>query len=578
MKPRSAIILVESAARRDADALGRLLDFFGVRHRTVLADSASDEDARWLRAPEAEVALLASATGVVLAEKRGLLNANSLRNGTAPFQSVLVHAGAQPADLPAAFALLLDASPCQLVNQIAGSVTLRFSDSDASICGPFSGLTVAGVTGSGAPLLGSHEKAAPVIADPSQGNAALLLLGSNAGKQILFSASSRVTGIEALTREKYFDIKPHLFDLVPFVMFIKTAFADQIYKTDGVKACLIVDDPTLVRSYGHFNYETIFQQMEAAKFTTNVGFIPWNYRRSNSKVVSLVKSNSARFSIAVHGCDHTRAEFGSSNGSVLDWLARTANRRMESHKQRHRLDYDPVMIFPQGIFSAESAVALKRNNYWAAVNTDICASNETDGVPISEVMDLAITKYHSFPIVTRRYLWHGLENFAFDILLEKPCLIVTHHQDFKDSSKQVLNGIESLAKLKTRLDWSTLGDVVQSLHKRQSHPGGRQSVRLYAHNNLVSNNSPSEVEATFTKAEAEPEMLDAVLVDGRRVESSRVENNLSVSCRLKPGQTVRVEYQYKPDASLTPFASSFVRSGKVMLRRHLTEIRDRYLS
>jgi hypothetical protein len=295
-------------------------------------------------------------------------------------------------------------------------------------------------------------------------------------------------------------------------------------------------------------------------------------------VVNLVKSNSSRFSIAVHGCDHTRAEFGSSNGSVLDWLARTASRRMESHKQRHRLDYDPVMIFPQGIFSAESAVALKRNNYWAAVNTDICASNDSDGVPIGEVMDLAITKYHSFPIITRRYLWHGMENFAFDILLEKPCLIVTHHQDFKDQSKQVLGGLESLAKLKTRLDWSTLGDVVQTLHKRQTISEGRESIRLYAHNNMVANHSPTEVEVTFTKSEAEVEMLDAVLVDGKRAEYSAADNRCEVSCRLKPGQTVRVRYQYKPDASLTPFQSGFVRNGKVMLRRHLTEIRDRYLS
>jgi hypothetical protein len=578
MSARSAIILVEGAARQNADGLGRLLDFFGIQHRVILADSASEEDARWLRAPETEVALLASATGVVLAEKRGLLNAKSLRDGTAPFKSVLVHAGAQPADLPAAFALLLNAAPCQLVNKAAGPVTIQFSDRHAGLCGPFSGLTVAGVSNPGAPLLAGHERATPVIMEALPGNGALLLLGENAGKQIHFSASPRVTDIGALTKEKYFDIKPHLLELLPFVMFIKSAFADQIYKTDGIKACLIVDDPTLVSSYGHFKYETIFQQMEAAKFTTNVGFIPWNYRRSNSKIVNLVKSNSARFSIAVHGCDHTRAEFGSSNGSVLDWLARTANRRMESHKQRHRLDYDPVMIFPQGIFSAESAVALKRNNYWAAVNTDICASNDAEGVPIGEVMDLAITKYHSFPIVTRRYLWHGLENFAFDILLEKPCLIVTHHQDFKGQSAQVLSGLDKLAKLNARLDWSTLGEVVQTLHKRQTRSANQEAVRLYAHDNMVTNNSPSAVETTFTKAEDEIEMLEAVLLDGKRVEHSIGKNRCAVSCRLKPGQSIRVRFEYKPDDSLAPFTSSFVRTGKVMLRRHLTEIRDRYLS
>ena len=113
MKARSAIILVESGARRDADALGRLLDFFGVQHRAIFADTASEADAQWLRSPETEVALLASGTGMVLAEKRGLLNVKSLRDGTAPFQAVLVHAGAQAANLPIAFALLLD-TPCRV--------------------------------------------------------------------------------------------------------------------------------------------------------------------------------------------------------------------------------------------------------------------------------------------------------------------------------------------------------------------------------------------------------------------------------------------------------------------------------
>ena len=90
--------------------------------------------------------------------------------------------------------------------------------------------------------------------------------------------------------------------------------------------------------------------MHVRKFTTSVGFIPWNYRRSDPGLVSLLKSNSKRFSIAIHGCDHTNAEFGTTDASALDWLARTAASRMELHKQKHRLDYDKVMIFPQGVF------------------------------------------------------------------------------------------------------------------------------------------------------------------------------------------------------------------------------------
>ena len=295
-------------------------------------------------------------------------------------------------------------------------------------------------------------------------------------------------------------------------------------------------------------------------------------------MVNLVKSNSDRFSISVHGCDHTKAEFGSTNPSTLEWLTDTASRRMEAHREKHRLAYDPVMIFPQGVFSAESATALKRHNYWAAVNTDICASNDAAGVPIADVLDLAITKYGGFPVVTRRYFWHGMENFAFDILLEKPCLIVTHQQDFKGRGVKVLEGLAALAKLKTKLEWSTLGDVVRTLHKRQRLAVGRESIRLYAHDNLICNDSASWVEAAFSKSEPDASMLDAVLLDGKRVDYSVEKNLCAFSCRMNPGQKVRLQFRYKPDAALPRFQNTLVRQAKVTLRRHLTEIRDRYLS
>jgi hypothetical protein len=579
MNPRSAIILVESAARRDAAALAKLLDFFGIRQRTVFAESASDEDVRWLRDPDNEVVWLASASGMAVAEKRGLINSKSWRNKEAPFQSALIYAGTQPEDLPAVFALLLDSPACELAPSAEEPVTVRFSDRHAGFCGPFSGMTVANVSGAGASfLIGYENKAEAVITAPGRQNAALLAQGQCAGKPVLFSASPGVTGIETLTAEKYFDIKRHLAGLLPFVMFIKQAFAEQRYKADRIKACLIIDDPRLVKTYGHFDYESVFNHARTRDFTANVSFIPWNYRRSRSSVVKLVKSNSDRFSISVHGCDHTKAEFGSTNPSTLEWLAGTANRRMESHREKHSLTYDPVMIFPQGVFSAESAAALKRHNYWAAVNTDICASNDAAGVPISNVMDLAITKYNGFPVVTRRYFWHGMENFAFDMLLEKPCLIVTHQQDFKGGGVKVLEGLASLARLNTKLEWSTLGDVVQTLQKRQRVAVGHESVRLYAHDNLVANNSPNWVEASFTKTEPDPAMLDAVMVDGKRVNYSASDNACVFSCRLNPGQKVRLQFQYKKDVTLPPFQNTLVRQAKVTLRRHLTEIRDRYLS
>ena len=46
---------------------------------------------------------------------------------------------------------------------------------------------------------------------------------------------------------------------------------------------------------------------------------------------------------------------------------------------------------------------------------------------IEAYWEVASMKHSSFPIFTRRYPMQGVENFAFDILLGKPCLGGIHH-------------------------------------------------------------------------------------------------------------------------------------------------------
>jgi len=552
--------------------------FFGIQHRTIVADSASEEDSRRLRDPACGVAFLASATGLLAASRNGLWDPQSLRNGNGIVGRMFVYGGSQPQDLPAAYALCSGAPPIELMPQSQEQMTIRFTDSHRDLCGPFSGITVNNVSSSGTPLLRALDARDSVIIDSPPDSGAALICRRCGDTDVFFSTAPRVLSLDFLIREKYFDIKKHLFELLPFILFIRKAFADEIYQTDDVKACLIVDDPRLIESYGHFNYRNILKKMRGNGFATNIGFIPWNYRRSDPGIVELVKTNSDRISVAVHGCDHTKAEFGTGDVDALNWLAHTAQGRMESHRARHALDYDRIMIFPQGVFSMRSAGALKRHNYWGAVNTDICACDDAEGVSLGETMDLAILKYSGFPIVTRRYLWHGLENFAFDILLGKPCLIVTHQQDFRNEAKQVLDGLDALSKLNAHLNWAPLGNVVRTLHKRQRHADGRESVRIYSLSSVIKNSAQSPIDATVFKAESDPTMLKAVLLDGEPVEWTSTGRGCEVHLRMGPAQSSHLQFQYKNDSKPAPDRNNLSRRVKVMLRRHLTEVRDQYLS
>ena len=98
------------------------------------------------------------------------------------------------------------------------------------------------------------------------------------------------------------------------------------------------------------------------------------------------------------------------------------------------------MIFPQGVFSSVCPAVLKRNGFLAAVNTEtVPVDSDNARTKISDLWDVAIMSYQGFPIFTRRYSFHGLENFAFDLLLGKPCLIVCHHDFFKDDGSKCSN-------------------------------------------------------------------------------------------------------------------------------------------
>ena len=67
----------------------------------------------------------------------------------------------------------------------------------------------------------------------------------------------------------------------------------------------IVDDPYLKKRYGFIQYATLMRELEGMCGALTVAFIPYNRRRSDRHTVALLHAHSDRFSIAVHGCDHT---------------------------------------------------------------------------------------------------------------------------------------------------------------------------------------------------------------------------------------------------------------------------------
>src|SRR5262249_29497630 len=147
----------------------------------------------------------------------------------------------------------------------------------------------------------------------------------------------------------YFDIKPYFCSLVPFVMFTLWAFRDVAWQPLETGACLIIDDPLLKPTYGFCDFNVLLALMKRHDFTTNVAFIPWNWRRTSASAAEFFNRESRRFSVSVHGCDHTSSEFGDPSTDWLDCKARLAQTRMRGHQTRTGIVHDSVMVFPQGV-------------------------------------------------------------------------------------------------------------------------------------------------------------------------------------------------------------------------------------
>ena len=150
------------------------------------------------------------------------------------------------------------------------------------------------------------------------------------GVPVFLSTSREIIDLDAELTSQNFDVREHFLSAVPLVLYVKWAFAETCWGAPEVNACLVIDDPLLKATHGFVDFQELLSLMKQHKFSTNIAFIPWNWRRSAPEVVRLFKENPESYSVSVHGCDHTRAEFGSPSQQRLYWKISTGARADES--------------------------------------------------------------------------------------------------------------------------------------------------------------------------------------------------------------------------------------------------------
>jgi len=207
-------------------------------------------------------------------------------------------------------------------------------------------------------------------------------------------------------------------------------------------ASIIIDDPLLREDYGFLNYRKLLNLMDKHDFSTTIAFIPWNYKRTDKKIAALFTERPDRFSLCVHGCDHTKGEFGKKDLNYLENKVRLATARMLEHEKITGIPFDRTMVFPQGIFSNEALEALQLNNYIAAINTEPAPVNG------------AISS--NFPFFIR----HKPEDVMQGVH-SNPLFIVLHHDYFKNGYERLAEFVDDLNE-RFQIKWDSTGNIIKN--------------------------------------------------------------------------------------------------------------------
>jgi hypothetical protein len=541
--------------------LAKLLDFFGVSWRAstvpaLLSDQNINRSGLRILCSSDQFAALMADVG---------RDSDRARRWREQVHSAFVYAGDDIAALD------------KMVKTYSGPYSGGFAVSDklSDFCGIMAGIRIAPNDSQVDLVFVSQDQNIEIV---SSDRGPVFLKREYEGVPVFMSSGARIINIEDDLPDGFFDVRHYVLEAIPPVLYLKWAFAATCWSAPETSACLVIDDPLLRPTYGFVDYRELLSLMQRYKFSTNIAFIPWNWRRSDSGTIRLFRENPEYYSISVHGCAHTRAEFGSDDSEYLYAKTRQALERMDQHEAATDLAHDRVMVFPQGVFSEAAMRILKRTDFIAAVNNDtISFDRNPRPITVADVWDTAIMAYDNFALFTRRYPCSGIENFAFDSLLGKPVIIVIHHGFCRDHCIRLIEFMEGLNGLACPLIWRSLGELVKrSCRQRALSPDVTQ-IEMYGKELRIENLSDRTKQFLIRRRESNPSLINEVLAGGRRTAWNCSDDRIQCEVGIKAGGNVTIRLHLHELGEIKETVENLNDRARTMLRRYLCELRDNYV-
>jgi hypothetical protein len=370
--------------------------------------------------------------------------------------------------------------------------------------------------------------------------------------------------------------------LAPAMMFIRYCAGERGWHAPYHYANFTIDDPWLRQPYGFVDYKGLLEEMKKHDFHTTIAFIPWNYDRSEPRVVLLFRDHPERFSIAIHGDNHDHKEFTDYQSkplAVQDAAVKQSLARMERFRTLTGIQYDKVMIFPHSIAPEKTLEELKTYNYLATINSTNAPQDAVKPSALSFALRPVTLSFAGFPSISRYSVAAPVPKdfIAINDFLGNPLLFYVH-SDFFAKGIDAFDGVaDEVKRLEPDTRWRSLGDIVRHLYVVRLRDDSNYDVLAFSSSICLNSISGHDSIFYVRKQEIGGQAINSVIVNGQH-QPYRLQNGyLSFRIPVPLGDTRCVTVQYENDLDLASIDTTND-SLAVYLLRIASDFRDTYLS
>ncbi len=365
------------------------------------------------------------------------------------------------------------------------------------------------------------------------------------------------------------------------ILFLHYAGGDRVWHSPAAYANFTIDDPWLRQPYGYVNYEQLVQHARAHNFHATIAFIPWNFERSQSSVVSLFRENADKLSISIHGNNHVHQEFGPLGSHPLSEQVENMRQglaRMEKFSALTHIPYDPVFIFPHSISPEATFSELRKNQYLGTANSLNVPSDVAAPEGADYALRTATLRFGDFPSLRRYSAEADLPpaQFAIDAFLGNPILLYAHESFFASCMGAFDKAADLVNRLQPATRWNSLGAIVKHLYLEKKRYDGKYELRAFSSKLEITNNHDRDVDYVLEKDESFSHG-PAVFLGGRPIPFTRSGNKLQTTFRIEKSATKEFSVRYDDQVgsgSIDTAKGSFY----ITAIRRLSDFRDNVVS